>query len=822
MTDNKMIIPDKFPVINLATANMVFPHVISQVFLRGQAGEAILKEALEDKHPCVFTTMSKLDVRNIPDRLYDIGVVADLEVVPEDFSVLLRGLYRVKVLSWERSIASNDEEGYWIAKVKRMEDRSEEFFIEKGKELVVHPDSRLFFKAVFSELKKFLEKFVEASGKDDAGAIGAILDNFENYDLSKKFAMDQLIWALLSVIPDATAADKQAVLISNGIFERIVAVSKLLVENIAIIQGGDAFSDALQKKIAADKSKSDNTTGNAGGGPAKNSDNFIQGAHPEVAEKYKKFLEIKQFMSEDAIRSIMDSLKRLKSVGRSRGEASGAEWTVFMTHVDFMLDTPWHQKTEEEADMNKVERVLDAEHYGLNFAKIPILRYLAAKRLNPKGRGDNLLFVGPPGVGKTSLANSIAGALGRKLVRLSLGGVRDEAEIRGHRKTYIGALAGQIMQEMRRAGVKNPVFVLDELDKITTDFRGDPSAALLEVLDPEQNHSFRDHYLDAPYDLSRVLFIATANTTSEIRPALLDRLEPITLPGYTTYEKMQIAKRFLIPKAILNVGLTEHNINLCWLNDEPDETLLSIIKGYTKESGVRNLERRIRTICRSLAQEYLKDKENFKSPVLTQDYLVKVFGQPKYSEERANKTEIGEVIGLAWTPFGGDILRVQSKLYNYQKFSVLQTGMQGKVMIEAGQVALSLLRDVLEKVGEADTMNNKFIHIHVPEGAIEKDGPSAGITTFCSLYSAARKKVARPYIAMTGEVTLTGMVTRIGGVKEKVIAAESAGIKEVIMPETNKRDLDEVPRSAKDKIKFHFVNNIDQVLDIVFEKTNPA
>lgn len=813
MAGGGIMIPNKFPVLNLTATSMVFPNVISQIFLRSPSGLDILNEALNDNCPYVFAVMAKPNIQEVPDRWHEVGTVASLEVVPEDASVKLKGLYRAQAINWWPSTSSDDGARYWIAKIKKLDDDNGEFFVQKGESLMVSPEKKIFFKTAFSRLKKLMERFIAASGKNDAEGIETILDNFENYDFETKLSMDQIIWALLSVIPEASASEKQEVLDSTNIIDRIGGVTRLLAENIFILELGNKLESRQQKSISESKSQTGNT----------NDDDFIQGTQPEIVEKYKKFLEIRQFMNEDAIKSIMDSFKRLKSSGRSKGEASGAEWAVFMTHIDFMLDTPWHQKTEEEADMNKVEKFLNDEHHGLDFAKVPILRYLAAKKLNPAGKGDNLLFVGPPGVGKTSLANSIAGALGRKLVRLSLGGVRDEAEIRGHRKTYIGALVGQIMQAMRRVGVRNPVFVLDELDKITTDFRGDPSAALLEVLDPEQNHTFRDHYLDAPYDLSKVLFIATANNTSDIRPALLDRLEPITLPGYTTYEKVQIAKKFLIPKAVLNVGLTEHKIELCWPNSEPDEILLSIIKGYTKESGVRNLERRIRTICRSLAQEYLKDKENFKSPVIAQDYLIKVFGQPRYSEERANKTVIGEVIGLAWTPFGGDILYIQSAILpEFRGKELSQTGSLGKVMLESGKLALSLLRIKLEKEGQSNLLKDKSVHIHVPEGATEKDGPSAGIAEYTALYLAAHKKIARPYIAMTGEVTLTGKVTRIGGVKEKVIAAESAGIKEVILPETNKRDLDEVPQSAKDKLEFHFVNNTDQVLEIVLEKTNPA
>ena len=820
MTDERIIISDWFPLLELNSFMMPLPTTESTVRLN-KFYENLLREARQNALPLVFTVMAKPGIDQFPERIYPIGIVASVvgvsDIEPE---MLLIGSYRA--MASKLQINKKGYQAVSIAKV--IQDEKEEMFVEKAGRYIVNPNYERLLLGLLFDIKHKIKDLIKAclSFGHNLGEIAGlehIYDNLDNLDWGNRDAIDKLIWNITQNLPFMTPPLKQRLIEHTFLTHRIASCIGLLAINLETISNAAEVEPSSRKqKITTPNDKS-----SGGGHDSVNPDDaFIKGVPAELAEKYNKFLEIKEFMNDDATKSIMDSFKRLKSLGSARNEASGAEWTVFMTHVDFMLEIPWHQETKEEADMNKVEKVLNDEHYGLDFAKVPILRYLAAKRLNPKGKGDNLLFLGPPGVGKTSLANSIAGALGRKLVRLSLGGVRDEAEIRGHRKTYVGALVGQIMQGMRRAGVRNPVFVFDELDKITTDFRGDPSAALLEVLDPEQNHSFRDHYLDAPYDLSQVLFIATANTTADIRPALLDRLEPVTLPGYTTYEKIQIAKRFLIPKAIINVGLTEHKIELCWPNGESDETLLSIIKGYTKESGVRNLERRIRTICRSLAQEYLKDKGNFKSPVITQDYLVKVFGQPRNTEERANKTKIGEAIGLAWTPFGGDILYVQSKIYNYQKFSVLQTGMQGKVMIEAGQVALSLLRDELEKIEKADIMNNKFIHIHVPEGAIEKDGPSAGITTFCSLYSTAHKKAARPYIAMTGEITLTGMVTRVGGIKEKVIAAESAGIKEVILPETNKGDLDEVPQSAKDKLKFHFVNNTDQVLDIVFEENQSA
>jgi len=834
LESGKIIIPDRLPVINLASAIMVFPGTMSYFFPRGKVVKEIIERFNDDKlAPLVLTMMSKPGSKTIPENLYSVGSVAQFGPGPEPGSVALAGIYRAKV----NRLIKCDEDLYWLAEVVPYEDSPEEHFLEDDEGLI-NSHSFIVFRTLLAKVKTLLARLMsESEGVDDfeVSELEEILGSFDNYDFNHrcksevyKVALDQFIWQVLSVLPQANSSEKQEMIESQILTGRLGEVLNLLVKNLEMVVGTQRLNQMLVMEAARRRrNKKYRDTGSGGDSKeliAVNKDGdsdsqFLKGVSPELAEKYKTFLRLREFMSEDAVKSILDSFKRLESLELSRGEAQGSEWTVFMTHIDFMLEIPWNQETKEEADMNKTEKILDDEHYGLDFAKVPILRYLAAKRLNPKGRGDNLLFTGPPGVGKTSLANSIARALGRKLVRLSLGGVRDEAEIRGHRKTYIGALAGQIMQEMRRAGVKNPIFVLDELDKIAIDFRGDPSAALLEVLDPEQNHSFRDHYLDAPFDLSQVLFIATANDVSGIRPALLDRFEPVVLPGYTTYEKIQIAKKFLIPKAMLNVGLTEHKIALRWSNDEPDEDLLSIIKGYTKEAGVRNLERNIRTICRSVGQEYLKDEKNFKSPILTQDYLVKIFGQPRYVEERASKTNCGETIGLAWTPFGGDILYVQSAILpEFRGKELSQTGSLGKVMIESGKLALSLLRIKLEQEGQSDLLKGKSVHIHVPEGAIEKDGPSAGITMYTALYLAIHKEVARPYIAMTGEVTLTGKVLRVGGVKEKVTAAERAGIKEVILPETNRGDLDEVPQSAKDKLMFHFVNHTDQALDIVLRK----
>ncbi len=486
------------------------------------------------------------------------------------------------------------------------------------------------------------------------------------------------------------------------------------------------------------------------------------------------------------------------------------EYSVIRTYLDWVCELPWSVQTRDQLDINKAERILNADHYDLRKVKKRILEFLAVRKLNPAGKSPILCFVGPPGVGKTSLGKSIARAMGRKFIRISLGGIRDEADIRGHRRTYIGALPGRILQELRKAASKNPVFMLDELDKIGADFRGDPSSALLEVLDPEQNFSFTDHYLDEPFDLSTVMFIATANYTEPVPPALRDRMEVIELPGYTETEKLNIAKKYLIPRQLTEHGLNKNRLTI------KDDAILTIIQGYTREAGVRNLERNIAAICRSIATEIAKNKK--RRATIDKKGLAKILGPTQFESELALRTGIpGVATALAFTPVGGELLFIESASMP-GKGQLQLTGQIGDVMKESAQAAFSIVKANAKKLKIEPSRFRKFdYHIHVPAGAIPKDGPSAGIAIFTSLVSLLLAKPTRPDVAMTGEITLRGLVLPVGGLKEKILAAKQAGIKTVILPARNKKDLPEVPKEAKKNLRFQFVKNTDEVLKLALE-----
>jgi len=521
----------------------------------------------------------------------------------------------------------------------------------------------------------------------------------------------------------------------------------------------------------------------------------------ELEEKIKK-----RGMGKEANQKAQKEIKKLRMMSPMSAEA-----TVSRNYIDWLVSIPWQERTEDKLDISEAERILDEDHYGLEKVKERILEYLAVRKLVSKLKGPILCFVGPPGVGKTSLARSIARAMGRKFVRMSLGGVRDEAEIRGHRRTYIGAMPGKIMQQIKKAGTVNPVFLLDEVDKMSADFRGDPSSALLEVLDPEQNSTFNDHYLDVDYDLSDVFFVTTANMLHGIPGPLQDRMEIIRLLGYTEVEKLHIARGYLVPKKVEEHGLSKEKVIFS------DMAVLQIIRYYTREAGVRNLEREIASVCRKIAREVVKDPAKDRITV-TPKAVRRYLGVTRYRYgEAEEKQSIGVATGLAWTEVGGELLLIEVAIMP-GKGNVKVTGKLGEVMQESASAALSYIRTRAELMGlEKDFYQRNDIHIHVPEGATPKDGPSAGITMATALASALLRVPARNDLAMTGEITLRGRVLPIGGVKEKLLAAHRGGIKTVILPKENEKDLAEVPPKIKNSLSFHFVEHMDEVMSLAIE-----
>jgi ATP-dependent Lon protease len=519
----------------------------------------------------------------------------------------------------------------------------------------------------------------------------------------------------------------------------------------------------------------------------------------EIEDLEKKIEATK--MPEEARKAADKELERLRMI-----PPESAEHTVVRTYLDWLVSLPWSVSTEDNLDIHNARKVLDEDHYDLEKVKERILEFLAVRKLKQDTKGPILCFVGPPGTGKTSLGRSIARALGRKFVRLSLGGIRDEAEIRGHRRTYIGSLPGRIIQGLRNAGSNNPLFILDEVDKLGADFRGDPASALLEVLDPEQNNTFADHYLDVPFDLSRVLFLTTANVLDTIPPALRDRMEVLELPGYTEEEKLKIVQRYLIPRELGENGLGDRKIEFA------PEAIAEIIRSYTREAGLRNLQREIARICRKIARSITEGETA--PELITPDMLKKYLGPPKFFAEVAERTnEPGVATGLAWTPNGGDIIFIESTRMTGQKGLTL-TGSLGDVMKESAQAALSYIRSRADRLGvPADFFDKADLHIHVPAGAIPKDGPSAGVTIAASLASLLTGRPVRADVAMTGEITLRGKVLPVGGIKEKVLAARRAGIHTVILPRRNESDLEDIPPEVRAEMEIIFVDTVDEVLD---------
>lgn len=534
----------------------------------------------------------------------------------------------------------------------------------------------------------------------------------------------------------------------------------------------------------------------------------IKAIHRELGDKVDKDTETQELREKIHKMKLPKKIEEplLKEVDRLDSmPPMMAESAIIRTYLDLALELPWKKETKDRLDLKEAQSVLDEDHYGLKQVKDRIIEYLAVRQLTHSLKGPILCFVGPPGTGKTSIARSIARAMNRKYVRISLGGVRDEAEIRGHRRTYIGAMPGRIISGLKQAGVKNPVFLLDEIDKMTSDMRGDPSAALLEVLDPEQNNSFADHYLDIPFDLSKVFWITTANVVSDIPRPLLDRMEIIEFTSYTEEEKVQIAKQYLVPKQLKENGLKASQARFS------EAVLKAIIQGYTRESGVRTLEKTIGAVCRKVGKSILLEEAPL---TVSMKNLQTILGPVKYLPTKVNKAdEVGIVTGLAWTQVGGEVLETEAVAVK-GKGSLLLTGQLGDVMKESAEAGMTYIRRRAGELGlPEDFYSHLDLHIHLPEGAIPKDGPSAGITMATALASALTGKAVRHDVAMTGEITLRGTVLPVGGIKEKVIAAHRAGIKKILLPEENKRDMDDVPQSVKDDVTFVFVHHMDEVLE---------
>ncbi|TET44247.1 MAG: endopeptidase La, partial [Dehalococcoidia bacterium] len=548
----------------------------------------------------------------------------------------------------------------------------------------------------------------------------------------------------------------------------------------------------------------------------------LKAIQKELGEADERTLEINELREKIAEASLSPQANKEaeRELDRlAKMPPAAAEYTVSRTYLDWLINLPWSKSTEDNLDIVRASGVLDEDHYNLNKVKERILDYLAVRKLKPDMKGPILCFVGPPGTGKTSVGQSIARALGRKFVRISLGGIRDEADIRGHRRTYVGALPGRIIQGLRRAESNNPLFMLDEIDKLGVDFRGDPAAALLEVLDPEQNSSFVDHYLDVPFDLSKVMFITTGNIVDPIPPALLDRMEVIELSGYTEDEKLHIAKKFLIPKQLNENGLTPQQLAIS------DEAVLAIIRNYTREAGLRNLEREIGAICRKVARQVAEGKEE--PTTVIPDKLHDYLGAKKFHYQIAEEAdEVGVATGLAWTPTGGDIIFVEATLVP-GKGNLTLTGKLGDVMQESAKAALTYARSLtaLHKA-QLDVPTSFYedndVHVHVPAGAIPKDGPSAGITMAVALISAVTGRSVSKDIGMTGEITLRGKILPVGGIRDKVLAAHRAGLRKVILPKENEKDLEEVPQQVKEELQFVFADRIDEALEAALKDSRGA
>lgn len=748
---------------------LVFPYMIIHLDVGREKSISALEEAMVNDRFIMLATQK--DAQNdapTPEEIFTFGTVAEvkqlLKLPGGTIRVLVEGLHRAEVIKY------TDSENFYQVEVKEFDE----------------PETRtLEIEALTRTAIAHFEQWVKLSKKIPPETLVSVVV------VEEPGRLTDLIASHLSL----KIEDKQALLDAVDVKERLEKLCEILGREMEILE--------LEKKISVRVRKQMEKT---------QKEYYLReqlkAIQKELGEKDDRAAEVEEYRNKlkeqevpkEVAEKINKEIERLEKM-----PAMVAESAVIRTYLDCLLALPWTKETEDMLDVNNAEKILNEDHYGLEKVKERILEYLSIRKLTETMKGPILCLVGPPGVGKTSLARSIAKAMDRKFVRVSLGGVRDEAEIRGHRRTYVGALPGRIIQGIRTAGSKNPVFLLDEIDKMSADFRGDPSAALLEVLDPEQNNTFSDHYVEVPYDLSRVLWVVTANVMHTIPRPLLDRIEIINIPGYTEEEKVEISKRYLVPKQVRDHGLTDKQIVFS------DTTLQKIIGDYTRESGVRGLERNIATLCRKVARQIVQEKRT--NVKVTAQNLHTYLGAPRYRHTQAERQpQVGVSTGLAWTEVGGDVLAIEVSVMK-GKGKLLLTGQLGEVMRESAQAGFSYIRTRAQELGiDGNFQEETDIHIHLPEGGIPKDGPSAGISMSTAVVSALTNRAVRSDVAMTGEITLRGRVLPVGGIKEKVLAAHRVGIKTIIMPKENKRDIDEIPVNVKKHLEFVLVEHMDEVL----------
>jgi len=771
-------LPESLPILPLFDAVLFPKMVLPLVVMQGESVQ-LVDEAMAKDRIVGLVVSKKPEEKSNPGKedLARIGVSALILKMAKTHDnrsqLLVQGLSRFKILSFEAG------RPYIRARVEVVKD------IEKK------------------------DKKTEALMSNTIGQFTRIVELSpglppEIGQMAKTIQEPGVLADMVASTINSSPEEKQKVLELLDVNERLKEVTRLLNHQVEILELGNK----IQSQVKGDMDKSQREYYLR---------QQLKAIKEELGETDETQVEIEEYrtkieeknLPEEAHKEAERELERL-----SRMHPSSAEYTVASTYLDWITSLPWHESTEDNLDIKKARKILDEDHFGLEKPKQRIIEFLAVRKLKPESKGPILCFAGPPGTGKTSLGQSIARALGRKFHRISLGGVRDEAEIRGHRRTYVGALPGRIIQGLRRAESNNPIFMLDEIDKVGSDFRGDPSSALLEVLDPEQNFSFSDHYLDVPFDLSKVMFITTANILDTIPPALRDRMEVLMLHGYTLDEKIKIANRYLIPRQREAHGLSAKMIKFT------PGAVKQIITGYTREAGLRNLEREIANVCRGVASKIAGGRA--KSVTVRVEDIHRFLGSVRLtSETKARVTTPGIATGLAWTPTGGELLFIEATAMNGKKGLTL-TGQLGDVMKESASAALSFIRSNAKSLGiDEDFFEKHDLHIHVPAGAIPKDGPSAGVTMLTALTSLLTNKTIHKDLAMTGEITLRGQVLPVGGIKEKVLAAHRAGIKTLILPDWNRKDLEDIPKNVQKEIRFHFVDKMLDVLAIALDNKKP-